>query len=68
MNSKKPFCQKMVDFTANDLSGCDPVGKLESYYNESKNSYTVTLSPSFGFLMDPVEDVYSIKDGEPFND
>jgi hypothetical protein len=46
-NSKKPFFQKMVEYTANDLSGYDPVGKLEDYYNESKNSYTITLSPSF---------------------
>jgi hypothetical protein len=46
-NNKKPWYQKMVDYTASDLSDYDPVGKLESYYNESKNSYTVTLSPSF---------------------
>jgi len=46
-DSKKPWYQKMVDYTANDLSDFDPVGKLESYYNESKNNYTVTLSPSF---------------------
>lgn len=46
-NSKKPYYQKMVEYTANDLSDFDPVGKLERYYNESKDSYTVTLSPSF---------------------
>lgn len=46
-NNKRPYYQKMVEYTANDLSDFDPVGKLESYYNESKNSYTVTLSPSF---------------------
>ncbi len=46
-NNKKPYYQKMVEYTANDLSDFDPVGKLESYYNESKNSYTVALSPSF---------------------
>jgi hypothetical protein len=46
-NSKMPFYMKMVEYTASDLSGYDPVGKLESYYHESKNSYTVTLSPSF---------------------
>jgi len=47
-NSKKSYYQKIVDYTADDLGDFDPVGKLESYYNESKNSYTVTLSPSFG--------------------
>ena len=46
-NNKKPYYQKMVEYTANDLTDFDPVGKLENYYNESKNSYTVTLSPSF---------------------
>jgi len=45
-NSKRPFYQKIVEYTAADLGDFDPVGKLESYYNESKNSYTVTLSPS----------------------
>jgi hypothetical protein len=47
-NNKKSYYQKIVDYTADDLGDFDPVGKLESYYNESKNSYTVTLSPSFG--------------------
>jgi hypothetical protein len=46
-NNKKPYYQKMVEYTANDLSDFDPVGKMERYYNESKNSYTVTLSPAF---------------------
>lgn len=46
-NNKKPYYQKMTEYTANDLSDFDPVGKLERYYNESKNSYTVTLSPAF---------------------
>jgi hypothetical protein len=43
----KPYYQKMVEYTAADLAGFNPVGKLEAYYNETKNSYTVTLSPSF---------------------
>lgn len=46
-NNKMPFYTKMVKYTADDLADFDPIGKLESYYNESKNSYTVTLSPSF---------------------
>jgi hypothetical protein len=45
-NNKKTYYQKIVDYTVGDLGDFDPVGKLESYYNESKNSYTVTLSPS----------------------
>lgn len=46
-NNKKPWYRKMVDYTAIDISDYDPVGKLESYYSESKNSYSITLSPSF---------------------
>ena len=46
-NYNRPYYQKMVDYTASDLSDFDPVGKLENYYNESKNSYTIILSPSF---------------------
>jgi len=45
-NNKKSWYQKMIDYTASDLSGYDPVENLESYYNESKNSYTVIISPS----------------------
>jgi hypothetical protein len=45
-NNKTSYYQKIVEYTADDLGDFDPVGKLESYYNESKNSYTVTLSPS----------------------
>ena len=29
---------------------------------------SVSNNPAFDFLNDPAEDVYSIKDGEPFND
>jgi len=46
-NSKIPYYRKMVEYTAADLGDYDPVAQLESYYNESKNSYTVTLSPAF---------------------
>ena len=29
---------------------------------------SISKNPAFDFLNDPAEDVYSIKDGEPFND
>lgn len=29
---------------------------------------SVSKNPAFNFLNDPVEDIYSLKDGEPFND
>lgn len=45
--NNKPYYQKMVEYTANDLGNFDPIDKLEKYYNETKNSYTVTLSPAF---------------------
>jgi hypothetical protein len=45
-NSKIPFYEKMVQFTADDLAGSDPVKTINAYYNESKKSYTVILSPS----------------------
>ncbi|MBM3435108.1 MAG: hypothetical protein FJY07_02695 [Bacteroidetes bacterium] len=28
---------------------------------------SISKNPSFDFLSDPVEDIYSLKDGEPFN-
>jgi hypothetical protein len=42
----------------------------DTYESEEEKHWMESISnnPSFGFLMDPVEDVYSIKDGEPFND
>ena len=29
---------------------------------------SISKNPAFDFLNDPVEDIYSLKDGEPFND
>jgi hypothetical protein len=29
---------------------------------------SISKNPSFDFLNEPEEDVYSLKDGEPFND
>lgn len=45
-NQKIPFYQKMVEYTVADLDGRDPVGTINAYFNESKNSYTVMLSPA----------------------
>ncbi len=39
------YYEKMVEYTANDLEGYDPVTTINTYYNESKKSYTVVLSP-----------------------
>lgn len=45
--NNKSYYQKMVEYTASDLGNFYPIEKLERYYNETKNSYTVTLSPAF---------------------
>lgn len=45
-SNKSPIYEKMVEYTVNDLAGYDPVETINTYYNESKNSYTVILSPS----------------------
>jgi hypothetical protein len=29
---------------------------------------SISANPAFDFLREPVEDIYSLKDGEPFND
>lgn len=29
---------------------------------------SISKNPAFDFLNDPMEDIYSLKDGEPFND
>lgn len=29
---------------------------------------SISKNPSFDFLNDPAEDIYTLKDGEPFND
>jgi len=44
-NDHLPYYEKMVEYTVNDLEGYDPVLTLNAYYNESKKSYTVVLSP-----------------------
>jgi hypothetical protein len=29
---------------------------------------SISSNPAFDYLKDPIEDIYSLKDGEPFND
>lgn len=78
-SSKIPFYEKMVKYTADDLAGYDPVNTINAYYNESKKSYTVILSPSlvggYGIRVTGRRgrtDIYGclntdrIKDGIPF--
>jgi hypothetical protein len=78
-NDKVPFYQKMVEFTDGDLAGYDPVKTINAYYNESKKSYTVILSPSlaggYGIRVtgpDKLTDIYGclntdkIRDGIPY--
>jgi len=76
---KIPFYQKMVEYTVEDMDGRDPVGTINAYFNESKNSYTVILSPALagGYGMripsrGGNEDIFAclntdrVKDGIPY--
>jgi hypothetical protein len=78
-NNKIPFYKNMVEFTANDLADFNPVKTINAYYNESKKSYTVILSPSlaggYGIRVtgqDKGIDIYGclntdkVKDGIPY--
>ncbi|NOY51909.1 MAG: hypothetical protein GXO88_15260 [Chlorobi bacterium] len=42
----------------------------DAYEQDEEKLWMASISknPSFDFLNDPAEDVYSLKDGEPFND
>ncbi|MEI6261837.1 MAG: hypothetical protein WCR46_18295 [Deltaproteobacteria bacterium] len=37
-------------------------------WNEKEWLYTATLNPSFDFLKDPEEDIYTLSDGKPYYD
>ena len=44
---------------------------LEDEYEQEEEKLwmnSISKNPSFDFLSEPAEDVYSLKDGEPFND
>jgi hypothetical protein len=42
----------------------------DTYQNEEEKLWmdSISRNPAFDFLNDPAEDIYSINDGEPFND
>lgn len=45
---------------------------VEEDFNEQDEEklwmYSISANPSFNFLNEPAEEIYTIKDGEPFND
>lgn len=44
---------------------------VDDSYDENEEKIwmdSITSNPAFDFLNDPAEDIYSIKDGDPFND
>jgi hypothetical protein len=45
--SKEGFYAKIVDLTANEIAGIDLIKVIESYFNETQNSYSLLISPSF---------------------
>jgi hypothetical protein len=42
----------------------------DNYEQEEEKLWmdSISKNPAFDFLNDPAEDIYSLKDGEPFND
>ncbi len=46
-NGNKPFYNKIIDLTLNELSGIDWVAALENYFNETHNSYNLIITPLF---------------------
>ena len=45
--SKEGFYSKIVDLSANEIAGMDLIKVIESYFNETQNSYSLIISPSF---------------------
>lgn len=77
--SKNEFYNKVVDLTISDLADMDLINVVEGYFNESQNSYSIIISPSFRGGYGPKlpasnnkYDIYScntttdIKDGVPY--
>jgi hypothetical protein len=77
--NKNEFYNKVVDFTISDLADKDLIKVIEYYFNESQNSYSIIISPSFRGGYGPKlpasnnkYDIYScnsttnIKDGVPY--
>ncbi len=38
----------------------------EDEYNEAKELHSLSVDPAFDFLKDEAEDIYTLKDGQPF--
>ena len=77
--NKNEFYNKVVDLTISDLADKDLIKVIEDYFNESQNSYSIIISPSFRGGYGPrlpapnnKYDIYScntttdIKDGVPY--
>ena len=45
--SKISFYNQILDMTIEDMGGKDLVKIMEDYYNETKGSYNITISPAF---------------------
>lgn len=45
--SKNEYYSKIVDLTANEISDIDLTTVIEKYFNETQNSYSLIISPSF---------------------
>lgn len=41
---------------------------LEDEIDEDEWLYAAAHNPAFDFLKDPAEDIYTLQDGQPFND
>ena len=46
-NKKTPFYNQILDMTIADMGGKDLVKAIEDYFNETKESYNIVISPSF---------------------
>jgi hypothetical protein len=46
-NSKIPFYNKIIEFTAKEIDTADLVSALENYYGETQNSYNIIIAPAF---------------------
>ena len=46
-NSKKDYYQKIVDYSSAEITNTDLSAILESYYNETRNSYNILIAPAF---------------------
>jgi hypothetical protein len=78
-NSKLPFYNQILDMTISDMTEIDLVKTIEDYFNETKESYNVVVTPAFiggyGFetpVADGKNNIYtciptnSVKDNIPY--